>query len=189
MRCGAALRANTYIHDIIPLIVHNVFYSAEGSKHELFPLLFIWWVQWPLTCTHPPVLQVAVAMETTGLAWQRDLFCNKASFSALALQGRSKVFFLICYVYKGFDRYIINPLLCFKRDSSPQNWKKIFFFPPTCRAIYPSRYFWCELQSFGDKDVCLLLNIGLGIAQSFLIHWGKKKLLKLLIAFLYNVQH
>ena len=39
---------------------------------------------------------------------------------------------------------------------------KQHIFPLKCSAIYPSRMFWCELQSFGDisqRDVCLLVII------------------------------
>ena len=33
------------------------------------------------------------------------------------------------------------------------------YFPPTCSVVYPSRLFWCELQSVDCRDVCLLSNI------------------------------
>ena len=39
---------------------------------------------------------------------------------------------------------------------------KVHSFPLTCRAIYQSRQFWCELPSFGDishRDLCFLSNI------------------------------
>ena len=39
---------------------------------------------------------------------------------------------------------------------------KTHIFPLTCRAIYQSRLFWCELSCFGDidcKDFCLFSNI------------------------------
>lgn len=36
---------------------------------------------------------------------------------------------------------------------------KIHIVPLTCSTVYPSRLFWCGLQSFGGMDVCLPFNI------------------------------
>ena len=45
----------------------------------------------------------------------------------------------------------------------------------TCSAIYPSRYFWCEVRSFGDincRDVCFLSSI---MALMEIVGTGLKK--------------
>ena len=52
---------------------------------------------------------------------------------------------------------------------------EIHIFPLTCRAIYQSRLFWCELSSFGDigcRDFYLLSNI-MGLNGGF---WGELSL-------------
>ena len=57
---------------------------------------------------------------------------------------------------------------CLKGQFTPKSKTQIS--PLTCRAIYQSRQFWCELSSFGDigrRDFCLLSNImGINCAHS-----------------------
>ena len=55
---------------------------------------------------------------------------------------------------------------------------KIHIFPVTCRAVYQSRQFWCELSSLGDishRNFCLLSNI-MGLNGALLVVLTEKKI-------------